>query len=166
MFSTQRLDASRELRRGKLQKLVGYVQQRCVDGKVVDIGEAAFVTSLNLISSTLFSIDFADYEEGSSQELKGIIHGLMGAFGSFNVADFFPMVGAFDPQRIKRDSECYIGKLLAVFDGIIDRRLESSSERKNDLLEAVMSLENQSELSRHHINHLLLVSPFISIPSQ
>lgn len=126
----------------------------------MDIGDAAFVTSLNLISNTLFSTDFADYEEGSSQELKGIIHGLMGAFGSFNVADYFPMVGAFDPQRIKRDAECYMGKLLAVFDGIIDRRLESS-ERKHDLLEAVMSGENQSELSRHDINHLLLVSRFL-----
>ncbi|KAH6782227.1 hypothetical protein C2S52_000837 [Perilla frutescens var. hirtella] len=155
MFSTQRLDASRELRRAKLQNLVDYVQECCDDRKIVDIGEAAFVTSLNLISNTLFSVDFADYSKGSSQELKEIIHGLMGAFGSFNVADYFPIVGAFDPQRIKRDAEGYIGKLLAVFDGIIDRRRELP-EKKNDLLEALISQENQSELSRDDIKHLLL----------
>lgn len=130
----------------------------------MDINEAAFVTSLNLISNTLFSVDFADYGEGSSQELKEIVHGLMRAFGGFNVSDYFPIVGVFDPQRIGRDAERYMGRLMAVFDGIIDRRereREESPEKKDDLLEALMSRENQSELSRDDIKHLLLVSQII-----
>lgn len=123
----------------------------------MDVNEAAFVTSLNLISNTLFSVDFADYGEGSSQELKGIVHGLMRVLGSFNVADYFPIVGVFDPQGIERDAGRYMGRLMEVFDGIIDGRKESP-EKKDDLLEALLSREKVSELSRDDIKHLLLVS--------
>ncbi|XP_047983349.1 cytochrome P450 76T24-like [Salvia hispanica] len=152
MFSPPRLDAGRQLRRRNLQKLIGYVGECCDDRKSVDVNEAAFVTSLNLISNTLFSVDFADYGEGS---LKGIVHGLMRVLGSFNVADYFPIVGVFDPQGIERDAGMYMGRLMEVFDGIIDGRKESP-EKKDDLLEALLSREKESELSRDDIKHLLL----------
>ncbi|KAL8523185.1 hypothetical protein ACS0TY_013235 [Phlomoides rotata] len=158
MFSTKRLDLSRGLRQEKIQKLINYVKKCCVDRKAMDIGESAFVTSLNLISSSLFSVEFADYGEGLPQELKEIIHGLMGVFGRPNVADSFPILGMHDPQGIKREAEFYMGKLLAIFDGIIDQRLELMSEKKDDLVEALLEISegDQPELSRDHIKHLLL----------
>ncbi|KAK4481521.1 hypothetical protein RD792_012422 [Penstemon davidsonii] len=161
MFSTQRLDTSRGLRQEKLQKLRDYVQKCCVNNRVIDIGEAAFVTSLNLISNTLFSLDFADYNTDSSQELKEIVHRLMKVLGSPNVADYFSIFGSFDPQGIKREAEICFGKLLNKFDGIIDSRIQQSvnnSTKKNDLLEALLEISegNQSELSRNDIKHLLL----------
>ncbi|KAK6160665.1 hypothetical protein DH2020_004046 [Rehmannia glutinosa] len=158
MFSAQRLDSSRVLRREKVEKLLDYVNECCVNGRVVDIGEAAFVTSLNLISNTLFSVDFAEYKTGSSQELKGIIHGLMSVIGRFNLADYIPILGVFDPQGIKRESEFYMRKLIEIFDGIIDER-EKSTDKKNDLLEALMEISdgNQSDqFSRNDMKHLLL----------
>ncbi|KAK6139001.1 hypothetical protein DH2020_027260 [Rehmannia glutinosa] len=159
MFSAQRLDSSRVLRREKVDKLLDYVNECCVNGRVVDIGEAAFVTSLNLISNTLFSVDFAEYKTGSSQELKGIIHGLMSVIGRFNLADYIPILGVFDPQGIKRESEFYMRKLIEIFDGIIDER-EKSTAKKNDLLEALMEISdgNQSDqFSRNDMKHLLLI---------
>ncbi|KAL8513821.1 hypothetical protein ACS0TY_013075 [Phlomoides rotata] len=68
-------------------------------------------------SPFLFSVEFADYGEGSPQELKEIIHGLMGVFGRPNVADSFPILGMLDPQGINREAEFYMGKLQAIFDG-------------------------------------------------
>ncbi|KAG8377570.1 hypothetical protein BUALT_Bualt08G0046900 [Buddleja alternifolia] len=163
MFSTQRLDASRGLRHAKLQKLLKYVQECCVNGKAMDIREAAFVTSLNLISNTLFSLDFAEYNTGSSQELQEIVHGVMRVMGSPNLVDYFPILGWFDPQGIKREAEYYFGKLLAIFDGIINQRqleMEQNlvSPRKDDLLQALLQISQGSEyeLSRNDINHLLL----------
>ncbi|KAK4390551.1 cytochrome [Sesamum angolense] len=161
MFSTQRLDASQGLRQEKLQKLLQYVQECCADGRAVDIGEAAFVTSLNFISNTLFSVDFADYNTDSSQELKEIVHGFMRVLGSPNLGDYFGFLGLFDPQGIKRDSEFYMGKLLAIFDGIIDKRVEASRNsqaRKTDLLEVLLEISggNQAELTRKDMKHLLL----------
>ncbi|KAG6434765.1 hypothetical protein SASPL_106407 [Salvia splendens] len=108
----------------------------CADRKSVDVNEAGFVTSLNLISNTPFSVDFSDYGEGSSQELKGIVHGLI--------------------RGIERNAGRYMGRLMEVFDGIIDGRKESP-EKKDDLLEALLSREKESELSRDDIKHLLLI---------
>ncbi|KAL3840420.1 hypothetical protein ACJIZ3_025011 [Penstemon smallii] len=161
MFSIQRLDASRGLRQEKLQKLRNYVQECCVNGQVIDIGKAAFVTSLNLISNTLFSLDFADYNNDSSQELKEIIHSVMKVLGSPNLSDFFPIFGSFDPQGTKKEAEICFGKLLGKFEGIINSRLQKSVEnstRKNDLLEALLEISegNQSELSRDDMKHLLM----------
>lgn len=168
MFSTQHLNLSRGLRQEKIQKLVNYVEQCCVDRKAMDIGESAFVTSLNLISNTLFSVDFADYDKlGSSQDLMETIRGLMGVFGRPNLADSFPILGMFDLQGIKREAEFYMGKLLAIFDGIIDHRLilmsEKKLEKKNDLLEALLEISegDHPKLSRDDVKHLLLVSLII-----
>ncbi|KAL2477933.1 Cytochrome [Forsythia ovata] len=72
MFSLQSLDAREGKRREKLHKLCDYLNQHCVNGHVVDITEATFTTSLNMISSTLFSVDFAGFNSDSSQEFKDV----------------------------------------------------------------------------------------------
>ncbi|KAK4390550.1 cytochrome [Sesamum angolense] len=153
MFSNQRLQANEGLRQEKLQKLVQYIQECCVHGRAVDFGEAAFVTSLNFISNTLFSLDFADYNSGSSQELEETIHRLMRVFARPNLGDYFGFLGLFDPQGIKREAEFCMGKLLAEFDSIIDQRVEASlnsQARKTDLLEVLLEISdgNQAELTR------------------
>ncbi|KAL2477783.1 Cytochrome [Forsythia ovata] len=87
MFSMPRLDASWDLRREKLQKLFEYVSQCCVNGQAVNIGEAAFITSLNLISAAIFSVELSDFNSDSSQEFKDVFWGVMKCIGSPNFAD-------------------------------------------------------------------------------
>ncbi|KAK4428918.1 cytochrome [Sesamum alatum] len=168
MFSTQRLHASQGLRQEKLQKLLQYVQECCISSRSVDIGQAAFVTSLNLISNTLFSVDFADYNPGSSQEIEGIVRRLMRVLGSPNLGDYFGFLGLFDPQGIKREAEFCMGKLLAIFDSIIDQRLEASRNslaRKTDLLDVLLEISegNPAEFTRKDMKHLLLVSTSFNV---
>ncbi|KAL0438813.1 UNVERIFIED_CONTAM: Ferruginol synthase [Sesamum latifolium] len=162
MFSTPRLYANQGLRQEQLQKLLQYVQECCVNGRAVDIGQAAMVTAINLMSKTLFSVDFAGYDAGSCEELEEIIRRLMRAWGAPNVGDYFEFLGLFDPQGIKREAEFCLGKLLAIFDGIIDQRVASrnSQARKTDLLEVLLEISdaNQAELTREEMKHLLLVS--------
>ncbi|KAI3444659.1 hypothetical protein Pfo_001324 [Paulownia fortunei] len=156
MFSVSRLDASQGLRREKLQKLCDYVKECCQTGRVVDIGEAAFTTSLNLISATLFSVEFAQFNSDSSQEMKDVVWGVMKCLGTANLADYFPVLKSADPQGILRQIKIYFEKLFAIFDGIIDERLKSRGE-KNDLVEALIGLNqrDEAELSRNDIMHLL-----------
>ncbi|KAL3845159.1 hypothetical protein ACJIZ3_002562 [Penstemon smallii] len=162
MFSSKQLEASQILRREKLQQLRDYVQGCCSSGRVVSIGEIAFVTSINLISSTLFSMDFAQFGTDSSQEMKEAVQGLMKTHGTPNLADYFPMLKLIDPQGIKRESEVHLGKILATFDEIVSQRLQSRcgvhSPKKDDMLEALLDLnqENDSNFSLHDIKHLLL----------
>ncbi|KAI3460194.1 hypothetical protein Pfo_016857 [Paulownia fortunei] len=161
MFSLQRLDASQGLRREKLTRLRDYVQECCDSCRVLDIADAAFTTSLNLISASVFSMDFAQFSSDSSQELKGIVHGMMQVVGTPNLADYFPFLKSIDPQGVKRKSASYVGKMIRIFNDIIDQRLHGASmdsESKNDLLEALLEIsrKNESELTRNDIIHLLL----------
>lgn len=100
-----------------------------------------FITSLNLISATFFSVEFAEFNPDSSQEFKDVLRGLMECAGSPNIADYFPLLKYFDPQGISRRTKFYFEKLFAIFDGIIDQRLRSrDTSMKNDLLQALLDL--------------------------
>ncbi|CAI9763615.1 unnamed protein product [Fraxinus pennsylvanica] len=140
MFSLDRLDASQGLRQDKLQKLLDYVQECCSSGQVVDIAEVAFVTSLNLISNTLFSVDFAYFNSDASQELKEIVGNVMKILGTPNLGDFLPVLKWIDPTRL------------------LSRGTQIGSPLKHDVLEALLDLSqrNDSGLSVNDIKHLLL----------
>ncbi|KAK6115949.1 hypothetical protein DH2020_008218 [Rehmannia glutinosa] len=160
MFSLQRLDGSQGLRREKLKKAKDHVRECCDSGRVLDIADVAF-TTLNLISASFFSVDFGEFGSDSSQDFKGIVHGLLKGLGTPNLADYFPFLKRVDPQGLKRKSELYVGKLIRIFDGIIDERLKGVStdyESRDDLLEALLDIsrKNESELTRNDIIHLLM----------
>ncbi|XP_073134074.1 cytochrome P450 76T24-like [Henckelia pumila] len=164
MFSMARLDSSQYLRQEKLRQLREYVHECCRTSRAVDISDAAFTTSLNLISASLFSIDFAHFNTDSSQELKELVHGMMELTGTPNLADYFPVMKPFDPQGIKRKSKVYAGKVLAIFHDIIEQRLRQGDDKstpletRNDLLESLLDLtrRNENDLSRKEVVHLLL----------
>ena len=80
----------------------------------MDLGQAAFVTTFNLLSATFFSVDLIEFDSGTTQQLKETVEGVMMTLGTPNVADFFPFLKWLDPQRIKKRSEFYLGRLLGV----------------------------------------------------
>ncbi|KAL0283327.1 UNVERIFIED_CONTAM: cytochrome [Sesamum angustifolium] len=144
MFSVQRLDANQGLRREKLRQLKDYVNGCCADGQAVDVGRAAFTTSLNLLSATLFSVDFAAFGSDSSQELRDVVSGIMAVVGRPNFSDYFPFLQLVDLQGIFRESTVYFKKCFAIFDAIIHQRLQGSdSMSKNDMLEALLDIKPQ-----------------------
>ncbi|KAL1543455.1 unspecific monooxygenase [Salvia divinorum] len=157
MFSAPRLDSCEGLRREKLQKLRDFVAERCDRGKAVDVGEAAFTTSLNLMSASLFSAESARFDSESSQEMKEVVWGVMKSVGTPNFADYFPLLKPADPQGILKATEFNFGKLFAKLDEIIDEKLRSRGE-KRDLMEALLDIHQRDEaqLSRDDIRHLLL----------
>uniref|UniRef100_A0A1W7HBW0 Cytochrome P450 n=1 Tax=Scoparia dulcis TaxID=107240 RepID=A0A1W7HBW0_SCODU len=160
MFSVSRLDATQDLRKEKLQKLYDYVNECRRTGQAVDIGEAAFTTSLNLMSATLFSMEFARFGSDSLQEMKDVVWGVMEYIGKPNLADYFPVLKRADPQGVFRKSKFYFGRLLEIFDRIIDEKLEArvtgDKAQKNDLVEALLDLHQRDEISRDEIKHLLV----------
>ncbi|KAL0428980.1 UNVERIFIED_CONTAM: cytochrome [Sesamum radiatum] len=155
MFSVARLDASQGVRREKLQKLWEYVKEYSETGRAVDIGEAAFTTLLNLMSATLFSVDFAQFNSDTSLEMKDV----MECVARPNLADYFPMLKWADPRGILKKTRIYFEKLLAIFDGIIDEKLKCNGGKDN-MVEALIERRqrDEAELSRNNIKHLLLGS--------
>ncbi|EYU32021.1 hypothetical protein ABFS82_02G153700 [Erythranthe guttata] len=159
IFSASKLDLSQGLRREEVRKLRRHVAECCETGRVVDIGDAAFTTSLNLMSATLFSTEFARFGSDSSAEMKGVMRGVMRCLGEPNLADYFPVLKWADPQGITRRARVYFEKMFAIFDGIIDEKLKSRGGiERDDLLEALIEINrrDEAELSINDIKHLLL----------
>ncbi|KAG8391719.1 hypothetical protein BUALT_Bualt01G0216400 [Buddleja alternifolia] len=137
MFSMQKLDASQGLRREKLENLRDYVNECCVSGQAVDIGKAAFTTSLNLVSTTLFSVDFAAFGSDSSQEYRDTVCGIMAVVGKPNFADYFLLLKMADLQGVFRDTTFYFKKYFEIFDEIISQRLKIRGTSEDSKLKMI-----------------------------
>lgn len=138
----------------------------------MNVGAAAFTTSLNILSNLMFSKDLSEYYTTSiSQEFKDAIWGVMEVGGKPNLVDFFPILRPFDPQGLTRQGNVHADIIYGIFDRIIDQRLqtrESSStydsvlSSKKDVLDLLLNLvlKDETEFSRNDMRHLLLVSIF------
>ncbi|CDP16259.1 unnamed protein product [Coffea canephora] len=125
--------------------------------EAVDIGAAAFTTSLNFLSNTLFSVDFADYESNASQEVIEIISGVVGIIAKPNLSDFFPMLRAIDPQGIRRKTNFYFGKFDEII-GLTRKREIPCLFEENDLLEVLQNSKKKRNLE--YISDSILVQDF------
>ncbi|XP_066342668.1 geraniol 8-hydroxylase-like [Miscanthus floridulus] len=131
LFAPHRLDTHQSLRRDKVRQLVSHVALLARDGAPVAVARLAFVTALNLLSSTIFSTDLADIDiidddSGSSpsSSFKGVLAELNATAGLTNVSDFFPEVARLDPQGLRRRIESLFQRLHAMMDKQIERRLQ------------------------------------------
>ncbi|KAL2927659.1 Cytochrome P450 76AD1 [Bienertia sinuspersici] len=161
LLSNQRLDASQAQRQAKVQQLLTYVQDCSKKGQPVDLGRAAFTASLNLLSNTFFSVELASHESSASQEFKQLMWNIMEEIGRPNYADYFPILGYIDPFGIRRRLAAYFDKLIAVFQNIITERQKIRSANPgikptNDILDTLLNLYQDNELSMGEINHLLV----------
>ncbi|KAH6756773.1 hypothetical protein C2S53_020931 [Perilla frutescens var. hirtella] len=164
LFSHQSLEAGEGLRRWKLQQLLGYVQRCCDGGRAVDIREAAFITTFNLMSATLFSIQATEFDSKVTREFREIIEGVASIVGVANFADYFPILKPFDLQGIKGKAEASLGKLREKVEGYLNQRLESrkanpDAPKKTDFLETlvdIMEADESGHFTKDHLIHLLM----------
>ncbi|XP_021856512.2 cytochrome P450 76AD1-like [Spinacia oleracea] len=156
LFTNQRLDTSQDVRHKKVKELVEYVQQCSQKGLPVDIGKAAFTTVLNLLSNTFFSMDMASHTSSKSQEFKDLVWNLLEIGARPNLSDFFPLVKNLDLQGVLKITRVYMNKLMKIFDDIIDERLKDQTEVKYDVLDTLLKLVENNELSLDDVKHLLV----------
>ncbi|PRQ39955.1 putative geraniol 8-hydroxylase [Rosa chinensis] len=102
LFSAKILDANKANRRVKVQHLIDDVYESMRAGRAVEIGKAAFATTLNLLSRTIFSVDLADPSSETARKFKENVRGTMEDVGKPNMVDFFPLLRKLDPQGIRR----------------------------------------------------------------
>lgn len=133
----------------------------------MNIGQAAFTTSLNLLSKTFFSVDLGDPTSQLSCEFRKTVQGVMEEAGKPNFADYFPLLRKMDPQGIRQRMTLHFGKMLDLFNTIIEQRLQgkrpSTSEQGNDVLDALLGLnqEKTEEIDPSKIPYLLQVFGFL-----
>ncbi|KAK9276223.1 hypothetical protein L1049_005754 [Liquidambar formosana] len=162
IFTTQKLDANQGLRRRKVQDLLNDVQQSCRAGVPIDIGRGAFKTMLDLLSNTIFSMDLADRSTVRTGEFKELVSNIMTEAGKPNVVDYFPMLRKIDPQGIRRRMTAHFGKIIELFNDMINQRLQLRKElgfvTSNDVLDTLLSIieDNSGEIDRTSIERLFL----------
>ncbi|XP_065858094.1 geraniol 8-hydroxylase-like [Euphorbia lathyris] len=165
IFANQKLDLNRELRRNKIQQLIADVEDSCREGKAVNIGEVAFRTMINTLSSSICSLDLTDSSSDRVREFKEVFRSIMDEVGKLNLSDYFPLLRKIDPQSIRRRTSVYFGKLLGIFDSVIDERIELRKKegyiRCNDVLEILLNLNDEGSssqmLDRPSLKHLFMV---------
>ncbi|MBA0740414.1 hypothetical protein Gogos_013616 [Gossypium gossypioides] len=163
IFASIKLDANEYLRRNKIQELIANVSESCLKGEAVNIGQAAFDTTINLLSNTVFSMDLVDPNSSIAREFKKTVRGMMDEAGTPNLADFFPLLRKIDPQGVRRRMTVRYENLLNLFGNIFDERLQSRKSQdytaSNDVLDTLLHIieDNIEELNKTHVLHLFLV---------
>ncbi|KAI3967195.1 hypothetical protein MKX01_042780, partial [Papaver californicum] len=163
IFTTQKLDSDQHLRQQKLNDLISHVHGCARSGSVVDIGQVAYTTALNLLSNTFFSVDLADYSSDFDSTFETAIRGVMTEVGKPNFSDYFPILRFMDLQGYKRRMKNHFGVLHEIFDRIIDQKLllsqsaETKSGTSRDMLDMILDpCSDGIKLQRHEIRALLM----------
>ncbi|KAF7110533.1 hypothetical protein CFC21_110624 [Triticum aestivum] len=127
-----------------LDALTDHVARLGREGTAVNIGRVAFTTSLNLISRTVFSIDFTSLDDmSSSKEFQEVITAIMEGLGTPNMSDFFPVLAPADLQGMRRRLARLFARLHAMFDAEVDQRLrgrDAGQPRKYDFLHVLLDV--------------------------
>ncbi|PWA67760.1 cytochrome P450 [Artemisia annua] len=133
LFSIRQLDASKELRKKKVQELLNYVQDCCTNRKAVNINHTAATATLNVLSNYIFSADIAHYDSTSTEmPFRDIILEIMKLGGTPNLADFFPIFRHLDPNGLVKKLTPLYQKLMAIFEIHINNKLEERAKRSAD----------------------------------
>ncbi|KAK9934407.1 hypothetical protein M0R45_021553 [Rubus argutus] len=162
LFAPKVLDANQANRRGKVLKLIDDVNESMRTGESIDIGRAAFTTSLNLLSQTIFSVDLADLSSETAREYKETVWGIMEEVGKPNLVDYFPLLRKVDPQGIRRRLTYYFHKTTLIFDRLIQQRLESRKGNRyittNDMLDTLLNISEakREDMDIIETQHLFL----------
>lgn len=162
LFAHKILDANQNLRHKKVQELLADVHKSCLTNDAVDIGRAAFKTTLNLLSNTICSVDLADPNSDMAREFKELVWNIMEEVGKPNLADYFPVLRKVDPQGIRRRMTIYFGNMIELFDSLINKRLLArkvpDSIRNIDMLDTLLDISEEStgEFDKTQIERLFL----------
>lgn len=146
-----------------MRELYEELKKYSLSGEAVDIGAAAFTTTLNLLSNTIFSVDLADPESELAREFKDVSWNIMKEAGTPNVSDFFPLLKKIDPLGIRRRMAVHFKRLLDLFGGMMDQRLKErdspDSVKNDDVLDTLLNIieEKSEEINKNQIVHNLLV---------
>ncbi|XP_047319094.1 geraniol 8-hydroxylase-like [Impatiens glandulifera] len=157
IFSGRVLDSTQHVRRKKVEELMTYVRKCCHEGKTVNVGRAAFLSSLNVLSNTLFSVDLADSERDEARDFKELVWNITLEAGKPNMVDYFPALRSIDPQRIRGRMSLYYLKVTSLFGKMIDKKMVmktflrdiSESDAMDVLLK--ISQENTNEVDRDQL---------------
>ncbi|KAG7575009.1 Cytochrome P450 [Arabidopsis suecica] len=165
LLSPQRIEATKALRVNKVKELVSFISESSDREESVDISRVSFITTLNIISNVLFSVDLGSYNaKASINGVQDTVNSVMGAVGNPDAANYFPFLGFLDLQGNRKTMKVCTERLLRVFRGFIDAKIAEKSSQNNpkdvsnnDFVDNLLDFKgDETELNISDIEHLLL----------
>lgn len=118
MLSNENLNALYALRRNELKKSVRELYTKV--GTPINIGELAFLTVINMITSMFWGGTLEGEEEKRlAAEFRMAVSQLVSLLGKPNISDFFPALEWLDLQGVKRNMKKVSRWLERIFDFVI-----------------------------------------------
>ncbi|TVU04691.1 hypothetical protein EJB05_47821, partial [Eragrostis curvula] len=118
-----------------------------VAGTPVDVGAQMFLTTMNVITGTLWGGSVGSDSERATvgKEFRQLVAEITEMLGSPNVSDFFPALARFDLQGIRRKSDVLKDRFDQMFARIIEqRRVKAGGDaQQEDFLEYMLRLEKE-----------------------
>ncbi|KAK8337946.1 hypothetical protein V6Z12_A09G218700 [Gossypium hirsutum] len=128
IFASMKVDTTQYLRRNKIQELIANVGESCPKGEAINIGQAAFDTTINLLA----------------QEFRKIVCDIMVEAGKPNLADYFPLLKKIGPKGVRHWMTVHFDKLLSLFSNVFDERWQSRQSQdytaSNDVLDTLLDI--------------------------
>ncbi|KAK9006198.1 hypothetical protein V6N11_035243 [Hibiscus sabdariffa] len=169
MLSNANLNAFYGLRREKVMKTVWDVYKNV--GKPFDIGELAFLTTINATIGMMWGGKHRGREVAKIEgHFKDLSSQIMVLLARPNISDVFPSLARFDMQGIEREMKKILQSFNQLFDSVIELRDNAASEKekvdgmsgqKSDFLQILLGLHNDSEdsatsFTMKHIKGILM----------
>lgn len=164
LFARAPLDARRRLRQEKAAEMVRHVSAH--GGESVDVGHAAFVTAMDLMARTIFSMD-----DLATNELRHMVKAATELAVKPTVSDLFPCLAGLDLQGSRRKMGALVRHSYRIIHQQFMRRRrdrDAGEPRKNDMMDVVIDKEQEWRESGSSMNYdivkgLLLVSVTFSV---
>ncbi|XP_057950488.1 probable (S)-N-methylcoclaurine 3'-hydroxylase isozyme 2 [Malania oleifera] len=138
LFSPKALDSQIKLREKKVMEMVEFLGKN--GGKAVNVGEIVFATAFNVLGNVMFSRDLVDLQgRGMGGEMKELITRILELISSPNISDFYPIVGQWDVQGIRKKTHEAFRRVFSIWDDIItERREQTKDSRPKDFLDSLL----------------------------
>ncbi|KAF7813253.1 putative (S)-N-methylcoclaurine 3'-hydroxylase isozyme 2 [Senna tora] len=143
LLSLKAVEAQASVREQKVKEMVLFMGSK--EGEVVDVGTAMYACVLNVLTNTLFSVDFLDFEgKGIGEEVREGVTEVGELINVVNVSDLFPIVKGLDLQRVGRKRKEALEKVVSVWKSMVEQRrkqrmmMEKKVALKRDFLDLVI----------------------------
>lgn len=146
------------MRDAKAAEMVERLRAR--EGAATEVGRLVYATVVNMFSNAFFSNDVLGLDDESEcDRLRGVLRGIIGAISTPNLSDFFPFLGVFDLQGLRKKHKEFSSKVWEMWRPVVEERRRSEL-RHDDFLDKLICRGFEDD----QINHLLEVrSPIIYI---
>ncbi|TKY44688.1 steroid 17alpha-monooxygenase or 17alpha-hydroxyprogesterone aldolase [Spatholobus suberectus] len=143
LLSASKVEMFAPLRRGELGLLVKSLKNAAASHEVVDLSELLKELMENIVYKMILGCAKDD-----RFDLKGHMHEAMNLAGAFNLADYMPWLGMFDPQGLTRR----LKKTSKAFDQVLEQIIqdhehpfyrEQKDPQNKDFVDILLSLMHQ-----------------------